>query len=442
MTAQTARIAVLGASGLIGEAIARRLRRDGLSVASVARRFTPAQLSAFGATAITAPIASLDSAALGVLLSEARADVVVNCLGALQDNPRGDVVDVHAAFVARLLAAIEAAPLPILLVHVSIPGEPADDATPFSRTKRQAEAAISAASGASVILRPGFVIAPAAYGGNAMLRALASLPLDLPPQVGARPFAATAIGDIEATVAWIVERWREGLFSGKVSWDVLETPSHSVAETLAAFRAHFGGPRASLVLPEPLMDLGAVAGDLVSRLGWAPPIRSTALQEIRRGVAGDPGPWRDQTDLTPRSLFEALDLVPSNIQERWFGRLYLLKALAFGGLALFWIASGLIAATSGFPAARDLLAQHGWPQTAAAAFVLLTSLLDVAIGAAIAWRPTASRALIAAFITSCAYLAGASVTTPELWLDPLGPLVKVGPALILTLVAYALSPER
>lgn len=440
MTTRTPRIAVLGASGLIGEAIARRLRRDGVAVVPIARRFTPAQLFAFGSEAVVAPLATLDGAALGRLLTDA--DVVVNCLGALQDSPRGDVADVHAHFVTRLLAAIEAEPRPILLVHVSIPGEPGDDATPFSRTKRQAEAAITAAPISSVILRPGFVVAPAAYGGSALLRALATLPLDLPHDLGARPFAATAIGDIEATVAWIVERWGDGGFSGKARWDVLETPSHSVAETLAAFRGHFGGPRPRLVLPEMLMNLGALAGNLVSRLGWAPPVRSTALREMRRGVTGDPGPWRVETGLTARSLSEALDLVPSNIQERWFGRLYLLKALVYGGLALFWVASGLVAATAGFPAARDLLTQHGWPTTAAAAFVLLTSFLDIAIGAAIACRPTATRGLTAAFLTSCAYLAGASVTSPELWLDPLGPLVKVAPALILTLVAYALSLER
>ena len=49
--------------------------------------------------------------------------------------------------------------------------------------------------------------------------------------------------------------------------------------------------------PEPrdapafLIDLGARLGDFASRLGWMPPLRSTAIAELRRGVTGDPAAW-------------------------------------------------------------------------------------------------------------------------------------------------------
>ncbi|UWU15594.1 DoxX-like family protein [Rhizobium sullae] len=47
-----------------------------------------------------------------------------------------------------------------------------------------------------------------------------------------------------------------------------------------------------------------------------------------------------------------------------------------------------------------------------------------------------------AVAVAVAYLAGGSLLEPELWLDPLGPLVKVLPSLLLTLVTLAVLDER
>ena len=78
-------------------------------------------------------------------------------------------------FVERLLQAIRDSGRAVRLVHISIPGTAAEDRTAFSATKREAERLIEASGIAYTILRPGFVIAPSAYGGSALLRALATL---------------------------------------------------------------------------------------------------------------------------------------------------------------------------------------------------------------------------------------------------------------------------
>ena len=135
--------------------------------------------------------------------------------------------------------------------------------------------------------------------------------------------------------------------------------------------AHFGGPRAWFAFPGWLLDLGARSGDFAARLGWAPPIRTTALVEMRRGVEGDPSAWIAVTGIEPASLQVALASTPATIQERWFGRLYLAKALVIATLALFWIASGAIALTAGFEAAADHLTSRGFPRSVANALVSL-----------------------------------------------------------------------
>jgi len=71
-----------------------------------------------------------------------------------------------------------------------------------------------------------------------------------------------------------------------------------------------------------------------------------------------------------------------------------------------------------------------------------TSLADVAVGLAIAVRRTSPAGLIAGTAVSLGYVAGAAVLTPDLWADPLGALVKTGPAIVLMIVALATSEAR
>ena len=179
------KILVLGASGLIGRFVTDDLRARGFEVIGIARRFSSAQQTS--ALDLELPLLSMDVNALTRLMADHSIDVVVNCLGVLQDAPGHDVGAVHRDFVARLLQALGASGRAIRLIHISIPGAADEDRTAFSTTKREAERLIAASGIAYAILRPGFVVAPSAYGGSAMLRALAALPADLPAAEAATP---------------------------------------------------------------------------------------------------------------------------------------------------------------------------------------------------------------------------------------------------------------
>jgi hypothetical protein len=271
---------------------------------------------------------------------------------------------------------------------------------------------------------------------------LAALPTQLPAAEGGRPFAVTAVADISATIATVATRWRNGDNDWRASWDVVERCPSTVAGVVEAFRLRFGGPRPLVVLPGWLLDFGAGCADFSGSLGWSPPIRSTALAEMRRGVTGDPAPWIAATGIEPASLKSALARLPLSIQERWFARLYLCKPLVIGSLALFWMISGLVGLTVGFDGAASVLSRHGLSDWLARGFVGATSILDIAIGVTIGFRRTCGAGLVAGIATSLAYLAGATFITPELWADPLGPLVKIGPVVVLMLVAFAILDER
>ena len=145
------------------------------------------------------------------------------------------------------------------------------------------------------------------------------------------------------------------------------------------------GPRPLLAVPGWLLGPGALLGDMVSWLGWKPPIRSTAIAEMRRGVCGDPKSWMAATGLTPLSAHAAVAATPATVQEKWFARLYLLKALALVTLVIFWCASGLIALTVAFGAARQILIDHGFSPALAQDITIATSMLDISIGLMIAY---------------------------------------------------------
>jgi uncharacterized protein YbjT (DUF2867 family) len=430
------RIAILGASGLIGYALTVDLRRRGFEVRGYARRFTAAQLSALEEAALQTPLLSLSAGELARLLDGA--DIVVNSIGILQGR---DIDAVHHAFAARLAACCAAEPEK-LLVHISIPGDEKDDRTFYSRSKRQGERAIAASGAPFVILRPGFVIASAAYGGGALIRALAALPLELPARESRSRFAATAVSDICETVVQIAARWRGGEKEWRRIWDVMEENPGTVGDIVAAFRRHNGGPAPWLAMPGWMLGPGAVAGDLVSRLGWKPPIRSTAMVEMRRGVRGNPKSWMADTGLAPLSARAAVAATPATVQEKWFARLYLLKALALMTLVIFWCASGLIALTIAFGVARQTLIDHGFSFFLAQNITIASSVLDIFIGLLIGIRRTSPIGLIAGILVSLGYMAGAAIFTPELWAEPLGALVKTGPAIVLMLFCLAVLDDR
>lgn len=437
-------VLVVGASGLIGYFVAADLARRGYTVVAVARSLQPAQRFGLRSSVVVeVPIVDLDTTALTRLIDSQRADVVVNCVGALQDGAGTSIHEVHEAFVGRLVAAIRSLDRPILLAHVGVPGREEADSTAFSVTKRRGERLIRDAGIPFAILRPGFVLAPAAYGGSALLRALAALPIDLPAEELDRPFAAVAVEDIAETIAFLVENWVPDDRSFQATFDLVHPEALTFRQVLSLLRLWLGEPRRRrLALPRLLLDVGALAGDLAAGLGWTPPLRTTALFELRRGVVGDPGPWIETTHIRPRSMGQVLMDRPATVQEKWFARLYLLKPVVIGTLAVFWSASGLIALTAAYDAAVATLTIRGIPVGTAHAITIASSGVDIAVGLAIAVRRTSRAGLLAGIAVSAFYMLGAAVLTPDLWLEPLGALVKTGPAVVLMMVALATLEKR
>ncbi|MEX0302724.1 MAG: SDR family oxidoreductase [Leisingera sp.] len=435
MERKSGRVLVLGGYGFIGAEVVRALRAEGSHVTAMGRNPQQAGQVLPGGHFVQADLRQLQRAADWAPLL-AGADAVVNCAGVLQDMTPGELEAVHHTAIAALSEAC--AKKGVRVVQVSAAGAGDGAATEFMRSKGRGDAALLASGAQAHILRPGLVIGQGAFGGTRLLRMLAAVPLLQPVALADAQVQCSGMEDLAAAVAAAV---RQKLPPG--TYDLVEDQPKPLEEVLTATRGWLGftPARAVLRFPDWLLPAVAACADGLGRLGWRSPLRSTAIAEIRAGVRGDPEPYRQAAGQGLASLPEILRQLPSGRAERLDARMALLMPVAVAVLSLFWLASGFIGLWQ-LDAAADVLRAKGWKSFLSEASVVFWSLADIALGLAVLWRPWAARACLGMAAVSLIYLMSASVVAPEMWADPLGPLVKVLPGILLALITHQLLEER
>lgn len=433
---QTARrVLVLGAYGLIGAGIARALAARGHHVTGLGRDRETAHRVLPGLDWVIRDLRDLQNAHSWRPVLDG-VEVVVNAAGALQDGGKDDLAAVHQHAIAALARA--AAGAGVALVQISAVGADPGAATRFMATKGLADQAVTDSGARHWILRPGLVIAQTAYGGTQLIRMLAAMPLVQPIARAQVPVQCVSLDAIADAVAMAVE----GDLSAGLCCDLVEQAPQSLARVVAAHREWLGlGPGRQVPVPEWVLRPVAWGADLLGRLGWRSPLRSTAVRVLADGVVGDPGPWRAAAGCDVAPLAEVLGRLPAAAEHRLAARMALLAPVVIATLAVFWLASGAIGVISLDKAARTLT-EAGWGHGLARASVLFWAVVDVALAAAVMVRRSAPLACLGMIAVSLFYLIAASVVTPALWLDPLGPLVKVLPGIVLAAVARALLETR
>ena len=408
----------------------------------VARRLAPSQKT--GALDLEMPVMAMDAAALARLIRDHDIDVVVNCLGVLQDGPGSDTGAVHRDFVARLLQAIQR------LRPRDPPGAHFD-----SRRSRRRSHRLQRDQARSRTADRGIPASPTRSCG----RALWSRPRPMaaarccarwrrcrsicPLTESATPFQPVAVEDIAATIAWLADRDIGDGAANAVSWDLMQPQPVTLGRVIEQFRWSFGTaamPRITSAGFHARSRRETRRSRQLSRLDAADAQhcdRRIAARRHRRSRGLDAA-----TGIVPKTIAQTVGQRPASIQDKWFARLFLIKALVIASLVLFWTVSGFIALFISYRAAAGILAAHGFPPSLVAPVTILTSLMDMSIGVLIAFRRTCAFGLIAGIVASLGYMVGAAILTPDLWIEPLGALVKTGPAIVLMLVALMTLDNR
>lgn len=425
-------ILILGATGFIGSAIATRMLADGHAVTGLGRNPSRARLQQPGIRWIGADLSRMTSAADWIEIIQGQ-DVVINCAGALQDGLSDDLAATQTnAMLALYDAARQTSQQRIVQISARTAGAASN--LPFLATKRRADEALAASGLPHVILRPALVLGRNAYGGSALLRALASFPFCLPLIHVESPAETVALDD----VATAVSDAACGRLPSGTDVDLASGQRLTLGDLVLLHRRWLGLPPAPvLALPAGVARPITWLADIAGRLGWRSPLRSTAIAVMSEGVhTVAPSRPSPTAQLASAAVFSS----PAGIQDLWFARLYFLKPLMIGGLSLFWLLSGIIP-LFGLERASDHFLPF-MPPGAAVALTLMTCLIDMLLGATVLVRPFSRQALVGMLAVSLVYLAGACLLEPSLWLDPLGPLVKVLPSVLLTLACLAILDER
>ncbi len=430
------KVLVLGGYGLIGLEIMRQLIRDGMTPVGLGRSAHQGKRVLPEAEWIGLDIAELTTPEkwAGHI---AGFDAVVNASGALQSGGRDNVSAVQRDAICALVTACGGTGVS-RFVQISAPGADPGADTEFLRTKGEADQALRQSSLDWVILRPGLVIAATAYGGSSLLRTLAAVPLVQPLVLADARLQSVDARDVARAVA----RSLTDRTLARRDFDLVEPEERSLRSLVLDFRIWLGfaAPARVFVMPDAFGFAVARLADVAGLLGWRSPLRTTALKVLADNVTGDPEPWRAATGETLAPLAQTLARLSTSRQERLFARMQLLFPVVLAVFAGFWIASGVIGFARHEAAVAVISGQVGGGL--ASLFAYAGSAFDVLIGLGALVRKTFRASCLASVVLSLGYLAAGTVVTPELWADPLGPFVKVLPAIALAAMLAAMADER
>ena len=429
------RILVIGGYGLIGSAIIRALHSHGRMVVGLGRSAIKGRASNPKIDWIEADLRTRTTPKSWDEITNSF-DVIINASGVLQNGLGDDVSKIQQTAIIALIKSADNGGTK-KFIQISAPDARADSDTQFYRTKAAADNALKASGLDWVIFRPGLVLSPYAYGGTSLLRTLSGFPIIQPLTLADTQIQTVYVEDVANAVCLAIDKNITG-----EDFDLVSPEPHTLQDVILGFRQWLGfkTPIQIVRLPELVTKITSKFADMSGWLGWRSPLRSAALRVLKANVTGDANSWQERSGQKLLSFEESLSQMPSTIQERIYARAMLLFPGLVIMLGIFWITSGIIGLWQ-FKQALGVF-NPDVPRTFQLMSVIGGSFTDILVGAAIAVRPFTRLACLVSIAVASAYLIGGAMMAPNLWVDPLGPMIKVFPAIALAAIVAALAQER
>ena len=364
---------------------------------------------------------------------------VVNAAGIFQGDKTNSLETVHVTGPRALFEAC--AELRIQkLIQISALGADDKAKSEFHLTKRKADAlCLTLAESCQLlgwtVVRPSLVIG---RGGQstALFAALGALPR--PPRLAAGRWELQPlhVSDLAYGVVILLEREepspRELDFAGPkpMTTDQL---THTLRRWLRL------PPAGVFTAPEWLLrGASALGGHFLFGA-----LSRQSLDMLARGNTACVTPLKETLHWLPRPLPEAMAADPSTQADLWHARLYFFKPALRTSLALLWIATAII---SGFiyPLEKSMamVSGLGVSESHATALVYGGAALDALLGSALLANIRPALVGVLQIIAMLVFTVLATMAVPQVWSDPLGPLMKNLAVLLATLTMIALEARR
>lgn len=406
------RVLVIGANGFLGSRLVCALRDAGHEPVLAVRNTA----SVRGAAAVACDMArDIDPEVWKARLEGI--DAVVNCAGILRETRTDTFQSVHVDAPLALFRACAKYGVR-RVIQVSALGNPSDGE--FIASKHRCDDELAALDLDWLVLRPGLVYsAHGAYGGTALLRAMAAQPAFLLlPNDGMQPLQPLAAEDLAQLVLAALARPNvRGIVLQAVGPQVLTLRAY-----LCAWRAWFALREARVIpLPQILVDATVAIGEWWGR---GPVCRVIANLLNRHRIGDEDAVQRLQATLgiIPRKLKQALRERPMQWSDLLEARWYVLRPALLCVLAFLWIASAMVGMTTAPNAALAQL--PALPESLVRPLAIATSTLDFALGALLAFGVRIRMVLTLMLLMVLGYTLVISVLEPSHWLDPFGGVLK------------------
>lgn len=427
----------MGATGFIGSEIARALLTQGHIVTGLSRNLGYAQQRLPKLAWISADLRDLqETGDWRPYLSDI--DIIINASGVLQNGLRDHVGKVQEGAINALIAASSAGSI-MNFIQISAAGASSGSSV-FMESKAAADGALTGSSLPHCILRPGLVIGRNAFGGTEMVRMIAGLPWLSTSIAGSGQIECIALSDVVAAVLIAVAQPK----NSQGSFDLVEQEGRSLSQIIDSHRQWLGfaAPHFRILTAPWVLKPISLIADLLGWFGWRSPLRRNSISALINGVFGNCRETEAILGRQPLSLSQTLDAIGSaGKADRWHSRGALVFPFALASLILLWFGSGILGLIRSDEAAH-YITLTGLDGELAHCLVLAGSLADLAIGVALLFRPVLRWGLRGAILATLVYIVGSLFVRPDLWLDPLGPMLKTLPTLALTFVCIATSDER
>lgn len=426
-------ILITGASGFIGSHITNALLQEGHDVTACVRQ-TGRLRQQFPAIKELVCDFGRDTAVRDWSPRLQGIDVVINAVGIISEHKGNRFEDLHTRAPIALFRACEQAGVR-KVIQVSALGADDHATSAYHLSKRTADESLMDSGLDWTILRPSVVFGTGGQS-TAFFRAMASLPMAPLISGGGQKIQPVCIGDLVKLVCTLVQRDTPS----RQLLDVVGPQAMTFRGFLELQRQWLGLGRAWFVpIPFRLAELAAI---IAGKLGSVILNRET-ITMLQRGNCADVTRLTRATGIIPRPVQEELAKHPATTAEAWFAQLYFMGPVLRFTLASLWIFTGLVSLWW-YPVEHSLalLGQAGIPESMRPLVLHAAATLDLAIGLALLlnWRPRVMATV--QILVMLTYTAIISLTLPEQWLHPFGPILKNIPLLVTIWVTAILSREQ